>query len=846
MRNKIVLLAGAALLWTNGAASAQAPVPTAADSALTECSRAAGAKNETAASAAAERAERLYRARLAAEPRSADARVGIARVIGECRIGFADFMSQARLSGQSVELLKAALAIDSTHWTARYVLALNHYHMPAFLGRTDDAVREFERLIAQQGTRNAPPVYAQPYIRLGELYLRQGRTADALAIWRRGAELFPREARFAELIQRHERRADGADSAAAIPAVAAAPAPAGAPAPAPKRPVLLEGLTVQASANRMDDTRSGTSLKRMDVLMTPGGTADLMQAIQTGPGTTRAAEGSDLYVRGGDPAEAPVWVDGARLVYAGRYETLHGGAFGVLDPAVLGSAIFSSGGFGARYGNALSGVLDVETLGRPSTAAGVVSANTVGAGAMLQLPAGKRAGVWGAARATEASMMLAMHGRGGEFDTAPRALEGIGGAVWTPRPGWQLKATGLVDVDESARNVSAYGYSGPFGARGGTRLATLSGRGMARDGRVAVRANLSATERTSGFAFGVMDRERTDRGVAARVDTEWMLGIGRLRAGAEAAGMDARQTGVTPTTDQLAPGSPSEALEATTQDASHLGGYAEFEWAPSGRVGIVAGIRADRLPGETEWTADPRLALAFRAGDWTLRAAGGEFHQGRWRTRFALPDAGSPAGVPTRARHLVVGAERTGEPSLKVEAYTKSYGRYADAGDGPQVAAGRATGMDAILRWSRQGRVNGWVTYSLLRGRLELEDGRVVPSGVDVTHSFTGVATVRLPGEFQLGNTLRYASGRPFTPRSAGAPGAPNGDRLPDYLRIDTRLTRFWTLRGRMVVTYMEMLNTANRANIAGYSYDDATDRRTTVPNFFGQRTAVFGGSINF
>ena len=846
MRNKIVLVAGAALLWTSGAATAQAPVPTAADSALAECSRAAGAKNAAAASTAADRAERLYRARLAAEPRSVEARVGIARVIGECRIGFADFMSKARLSGESVELLKAALAIDGTHWTARYALAMNYFQMPAFLGRTDDAVRELELLVAQQGTRNAPAILAQPFLRLGELYLRQNHTAEALAIWRRGAGLFPGEARFAELIQRHERRAGAANFAAAAPAVSAAPAPT-TPAPAaPKQAVLLEGLTVQASANRMDDTRSGTSLKRMDVLMTPGGTADLMQAIQTGPGTTRAAEGSDLYVRGGDPAEAPVWVDGARLVYAGRYESLNGGAFGVLDPAVLGSATFSSGGFGARYGNALSGVLDVETLGRPSSRAGVLSANTVGAGAMLQLPAGKRAGVWGAARVTEASMMLAMHGRGGEFDTAPRALEGIGGAVWAPRPGWQLKATALVDTDESARNVSAYGYSGAFGARGGTTLATLSGRGVSRDGRVAVRANLSATERTSGFAFGVMDRERTDRGAAARVDTEWMLGGGRLRAGAEAAGMDARQTGVTPTTDQLAPGSPSTALEATQEDASHLGGYAEFEWAASGRLAVVAGIRADRLPGETEWTADPRLALAFRAGAWTLRAAGGEFHQGRWRTRFALPDAGSPAGVPTRARHLVVGAERSGEPALKVEAYTKSYARYAEAGEGPRVAEGRATGLDAIVRWSQQGRVNGWVTYSLLRGRVELEDGRVVPSAVDVTHSFTGVATVRLPGELQLGKTLRFASGRPFTPRTAGAPGAPNGDRLPHYLRLDTRLTRFWTVRGRMVVTYVEMLNTAGRANIAGYSYDDAADRRTTIPSFFGQRTAVLGGSINF
>jgi hypothetical protein len=104
---------------------------------------------------------------------------------------------------------------------------------------------------------------------------------------------------------------------------------------------------------------------------------------------------------------------------------------------------------------------------------------------------------------------------------------------------------------------------------------------------------------------------------------------------------------------------------------------------------------------------------------------------------------------------------------------------------------------------------------------------------------------LKLPYDLQLGNTLRYATGRPYTSRVDGELGPIHGDRLPTYLRLDTRLMRFWNIRGRTLATYMEMLNTTDRPNIAGYAFDDTTGERTAISTFFGQRTAVFGGSIN-
>jgi hypothetical protein len=437
--------------------------------------------------------------------------------------------------------------------------------------------------------------------------------------------------------------------------------------------------------------------------------------------------------------------------------------------------------------------------------------------------------------------MLAMHGRSGEFTVAPRALEGMGAVVWEPSVGTQLKATALIDGDRSAREVEAWGHRGAFESHGENRMLNFSGRVLSGDGRGALRGSVSVAERKSGFAFGVLDRERTDRGTVARLDGDITLGArSRLRAGLEGADLAARQRGALPTSDRLAPGSPAEWADER-ESASHLGGYAETELSPARDLAVVAGVRADRLPGEDRWSMDPRLAVALQLDRWTLRVGGGVFHQGRWRTRYALPDSLSPAGTPRRATHLVAGAERQGEPAIRVEGYLKSYDEYVEAGQGPQITTGRAAGADAIVRWSRQERLNGWLTYSLLRGRVELEDGQSVPSAVDVAHSLTAVGRLRLAESLELGSTARIATGRPYT----RSDGDPNSDRLPSYRRLDARLTRFWSIRAGTLIGYLEMLNALDHANVAAYSFDRSGERRE-IPTFFASRTAVLGLSLSF
>lgn len=852
-----VVLGAPAPAHAQSAGPAPSPLLAEADSLLQVCAAAAQRRDEKAAKAAAARAAALYRRELGAHPADPAPRVGAARVISQCRMRFANFMVAGRLIGESNRLLAEALQLDALHWVARYTLALNHYHTPEFLGRTDDAIRHFEILLQQQGERPSFPQAAGTYLYLGNLYLRAGRRAEAVALWERGAALFPEHVGLRERMQEESARAGsragtphGSADGGGEPPTPGLAGPAVGPA-VPR--AALERLTVRARRMAAQETLPGALLGRLDVLTAPGGTGDLLQTLRMQGIVTQAGDGSDLYVRGGDPAEAPVWIDGGRMFYPGTFESLHGGLFGALDPAVLREAYFSGGGFSARYGNALSGVLDVQTDGRPGAPGARVGASLAGANASLRLPLGPRAGAWATARLTDATLLVHMQGVGDEFTQSPRALQTVLGASAQPRLGLELKATALLEGDASTRHVASYGYDGPFASRGRTQHAVLSARAAHGDAASA-RAVLAFSERRTGFRFGVLDRERSDRGVSLALRGDLPLPVGALRAGAEATWLAAHEEGTMPETNVLTPGSPTFVVDERS-GTRHLGGFveAEFELAPA--LSLVSGLRTDRLPGEATTTFDPRLALAYRAAGWTLRLGGGVFQQGRWRVRYELPNAGAPSGTPRRARHLALGAERDGTLPLRLEAYVKEYDRYVPTGDGLPIRRGRVAGGDALLRWALGERLSGWTAYSLVRGRVELEDGRRVASRLDVTHGATAVGKLALGTGWELGVTGRYATGRPYTPVVAGRVdsagggwqpvyGETHGARLPDYRRLDARVTRIGTVGGRNLVTYVELLNLLDRRNVMGYTYDATFRERLRIDSFFSRRVVMLGGEL--
>ncbi|HSJ63303.1 MAG TPA: hypothetical protein VK922_05265, partial [Gemmatimonadaceae bacterium] len=750
------------------------------------------------------------------------------------------------LSAESIALLQRALEVEPAHWTARYVLALNYYRAPAFLGRSPLAAHELDRLIAQQGERTDVPEFARPFEYRGLLWSRAGVPDSALAVWQRGQRLFPADTAL-------RARLGSTGAAPSQPSSPDAPRDAAAATP-DSASARIETVHVVASRTVTatgQATPGERRLTRSEIVTAPGAMADVLQAVQLQPGATRVGESAELFARGGDPAETPTFIDGGRIASIVRFEGLSGSTFGALDPWVVKSARFSTGGFSVQFGNALSGVLAVETDDRPRAAQWRLGAGLAQAGATARLPLGARAGAWGTLRGTHAGALLRTHGRDDEFARAPYSLEAMGAFINQPKVGTEYRALGMMVRDASARIVDANGYRGAFDSHGATHALILTSQHLADERPMIVRTNLALSERITDWRFGVLARDREERTGVARASVEYTVGTGvTLRGGVEAGLLSRGEAGAVPMTAEVEPGSPARFLTASDSSTWNVGTHVEGDMR-LGRFNLLAGVRADRLPGERQVTVDPRVSVATQFGTWTTRLAAGLFHQGRWRAEPSIPDPGTPGGLPRQARHLVAGVEQSGAIALKAEAFVKDYAEYGAFGSGPRIVDGRARGVDIVAQRAAGSRLTGSLGYSLLHAELELHDGQTVRSPYDVTHTVAGSATLRVTSRTTVGSSLRFGSGRPYTPilgaddagggRVTPVYGAPTSERLPAYSRLDARLTRYIPLRRSMLVGFVEVLNVLDRHNVAGYVWDaDYTERRATR-TFYSERTVMIG-----
>lgn len=127
----------------------------------------------------------------------------------------------------------------------------------------------------------------------------------------------------------------------------------------------LKAVVISASSFEASDKKKGTVLKALDIATTAGANADISATIQTLPGAQRVGEQEGLFIRGGSAEESKIIIDGT-VVNNFFFSSVPGIAQrGRFSPFLFNGTVFSSGGYSAVYGQALSAVLSLESIDIP-------------------------------------------------------------------------------------------------------------------------------------------------------------------------------------------------------------------------------------------------------------------------------------------------------------------------------------------------------------------------------------------------------------------------------------------------------------------------------------------------
>ena len=140
----------------------------------------------------------------------------------------------------------------------------------------------------------------------------------------------------------------------------------------------LDTVVLSAGTFSAGDNSKISALTSLDVVTTASAIGDFVSALQTLPGTTTVSEDGRLFVRGGEAEETQIFIDGIRVFTPYTPTTNNAPTRGRYSPFLFDGITFSTGGYSAEYGQALSSVLLLNTINEPDQEKTDISIMSVG------------------------------------------------------------------------------------------------------------------------------------------------------------------------------------------------------------------------------------------------------------------------------------------------------------------------------------------------------------------------------------------------------------------------------------------------------------------------------------
>lgn len=598
--------------------------------------------------------------------------------------------------------------------------------------------------------------------------------------------------------------------------------------------VMLNDVTVRTRRTNFLASEGLTSLRPIEIRAMGGANADIGNGIRALPGVQATGDATGLFVRGGTADETKVYVDGmavSNFFYTGSPDVSQRARFA---PELFSGNSFSSGGYSALYGQAMSSALILESndVATRSTVGGNIS--TIGAAVDYnRVIKPQRMSVGASLNYSNLSPYYQVIPQRRSFGSGPEATDLIFNVKYKLANGGMLKVLGslgsntLQFVDNSTPRPTQYGlvsknsfssltYTGSVGGRWSINAgfaATLTGNTYRRDSLMAS-TDAAWTSNTRAVNQQIYNsRVVFRRTLGGATD----LYVGAEHTSTQVASTYTRQDG----------------LGYTLRVNDQYGAvFAESNISLSRVLQARVGLRAEASSAVNDAALSPRLSLSFIPNKHVkVMGSFGQFYQQPvvdylYRNTSQL--------TFQRATHTILSYQYTGvNKLLRLEVYNKQYNNLIrTVPDTLSGGAGYARGLEVYWKEdSRIKNVNYWVSYSYLDTKRQyLSFPTAARPNFAAKHTLTAVVNVLLPTiPMNIGLTYTGASGRPYyNPNQSEANFL--ADRTPAYHNVGMTvayLGRFFKSNSTLAFSVNNLLGSTQ---IFNYQYNTPTDRVAVTP----------------
>ncbi|MBF9224084.1 TonB-dependent receptor [Hymenobacter ruricola] len=587
----------------------------------------------------------------------------------------------------------------------------------------------------------------------------------------------------------------------------------------------LGDVVVTAGAFEASDEKRAAVLKPLDIVTTAGALGDIAGALNALPGTTRNGETGQLFVRGGAASETKTYLDGlpVQTPYAGSVPNV--AARGRFSPFLFKGTVFSTGGYSAEYGQALSAVVALNSTDLAPETQTSLSLMSVG-GSLARTQRWARTSVAVSADYSNLAPYFNLVPQTFGWEKAPQALGGSLKLAHQVGEAGMLKVYGTYSRQRLAlRQPDAnpeYSAGHPVALADDNAYLNATYRAPLAGGW-SLNTGLALTQDDNLVRPDAQSVRDLDRSAVARLvltndsASTWF----NLKMGLEGYAQRYRQQ------YQAAPDATPLTLAV---DEQRTAAFAESELVLSRKLAGRVGLRGEYSALLGRFNAAPRLGLAYKTGpNSQLSAAWGTFYQTPTTDLLRI----SHALQFERATHyLLTYQHQVQERTLRAEIYQKNYAQLTtfDAAQPynpttyQNAGSGYARGLDVMFRdRTTFKKADYWVSYGFVDTRRQFRDypTTAVPTFV-ARHNLSVVGKYWVqPLHTQFGFTYAYGS-----PRRYNDPNLPgyNQGRLPSYQDLSFNASYLTHWFGQFTIVYVSASNVLGRSNVYGYNFASQPD----------------------